>query len=102
MKESEKVRIADKVNNTTLTEIESELKRIHKKEFVLNSFLILGDSSDVGKHKSAAWKKENMIAKNVLRLDWHLTDEKDNKADQTELVDGKNYLDWIMGKNTEL
>ncbi|MEK0330617.1 MAG: hypothetical protein QQN49_05190, partial [Nitrosopumilus sp.] len=96
LKESEKVQIADKHHNQTLTQIEKELKRIHKKDFVLNSFLILRDSSDLGKRKSAEWKKENMIEKNILRLDWHKHDEKENKADQTELVEGKTYLDWMM------
>jgi len=96
LQESEKVQIADKNNNQTLTDIEKELKRIHKKDFVLNSFLLLRDSSDLGKRKSSYWKKENMIAKNILRLDWHKHDEKENNADQTELVEGKSYLDWII------
>lgn len=69
LKDSEKVRIADKENNPTLTSIEKELKRVHKKEFELNSFLLLRDSSDLGKRKFADWKKENMIDKNILRLD---------------------------------
>ncbi len=95
---SEKVLIADKENNPTLTEIEKELKRVHKKEFELNSFLLLRDSSDLGKRKSADWKKEKMIAKNILRLDWHAHDERENNADQTELVESKTYLDWIVEK----
>lgn len=96
LKESEKVQIADKDNNQTLTNIENELKRIHEKEFVLNSFLLLRDSSDLGKRKTSDWKKENMISKNILRLDWHAKDERKNNADQTELVEGKTYLDWMM------
>ena len=43
-------------------------------------------------------EKENMIDKHILRLDWHKEDEKENNADQTKLVDGKSYLDWIMEK----
>ncbi len=92
----EKVKIADKTNNSTLTDIESELKRIHKKDFVVNSFLLLRDSSPFGKHRNADWKMEKMILKNIFRLDWHATDEKEFTADQTELVEGKTYLDWIM------
>ena len=37
-----------------------------------------------------------MIAKNILRLDWHSKDERENNADQTELVEDKTYLDLIM------
>jgi hypothetical protein len=94
----EKVTIADKSTNTTLPNIEKELKRIHKKDFVLNSFILLRDSSELGKLAKANWKKENMIAKNILRLDWHKEDEKENNADQTKLLDNKTYLDWILEK----
>jgi len=94
----EKVTIADKATNPTLPNIEKELKRIHKKDFSLNSFILLRDSSELGKHSNSDWKKENMIAKNILRLDWHKLDEKENNADQTKLVDNKTYLDLILEK----
>jgi hypothetical protein len=68
------------------------------KNFSLNSFILLRDSSDLGKHANAEWKKENMISKNILRLDWHSKDERVSDADQTRLVDNKSYLDWIMEK----
>lgn len=94
----EKVTIADKATNPTLLNIEKELKRIHKKDFVLNSFILLRDKSELGQNQPAQWKKDHMIAKNILRLDWHKLDEKENKADQTKLVDNKTYLDWILEK----
>jgi hypothetical protein len=94
----EKVTIADKAANPTLPNIEKELKRIHKKEFSLNSFILLRDSSELGKYQNSDWKKQNMIAKNILRIDWHKLDEKENNADQDKLVDGKTYLDWIIEK----
>jgi hypothetical protein len=94
----EKITIADKSTNPTLTNIEKELKRIHKKDFVLNSFILLRDSSELGKIAKADWKKTNMIEKNIFRLDWHKHDEKDNHADQSKLVDNKTYLDWIIEK----
>jgi len=96
----EKVTIANKSTNPTLSNIEKELKRIHKKVFSLNSFILLRDSSELGKLAKADWKKENMIAKNILRLDWHKQDEKENNADQTKWVDNKTYLDWIFEKTT--
>ena len=94
----EKVTIADKAKNPTLPNIEKELKRIHKKDFILNSFILLRDSSDLGKVAQPAWKKKNMIDKNIFRLDWHKLDEKENHADLDKLVDGKSYLDWMMVK----
>jgi hypothetical protein len=94
----EKVIIADKSTNPTLPNIEKELKRIHKKEFSLNSFILLRDSSELGKIANADWKKDNMISKNILRLDWHKLNEKENNADQDKLVDSKTYLDWILEK----
>jgi len=95
---NEKIAIADKTANPALPDIEKELKKIHKKDFALNSFILLRDSSDLGKHAEGDWKKENMIAKNIFRLDWHKKDEKENDADQTKLVDNKTYLDWIFEK----
>jgi hypothetical protein len=97
----EKVRIADKSSNPTLTNIEAELKAKHSKEFCLNSFILLRDSSELGTKASqdAVWKKQNMIDKNILRLDWHAKDEQGNNADQAKLVDGKSYLDWIVEKH---
>src|SRR5207249_522462 len=94
----EKVTIADKAGNPTLPNIETALSQIHNKGFILNSFILLRDSSELGKLPKADWKKTNMIAKNIFRLDWHKHDEKDNNADQTKLVDNKTYLDWIIEK----
>lgn len=94
----EKVVIADKTTNTTLSNIEKELKQVHKMDFILNSFILLRDSSELGKLAKADWKKANMISKNILRLDWHEYNEKESKADQTKLVDNKSYMDWIIEK----
>lgn len=92
----EKVTIANKSINPTLPNIEKELNRIHKKEFIINSFILLRDSSELGKLAKPEWKKNNMINKNIFRLDWHTYDEKENKADQSKLVDGKTYLELIF------
>ncbi len=96
--DKEKVKIADKANNPTLTNIEAQLKAKHGKEFCLNSFILLRDSSELGTKASqdSAWKKQNMIDKHILRLDWHANDEKGNVADTNKLVDSKTYMDWIV------
>ena len=54
----EKITIAIKTTNPTLPNIEKELKRIHKKEFILNSFILLRDSSELGKVAKPEWKKK--------------------------------------------
>jgi len=97
-KDKEKIKIADKSDNQTLPNIEKELKRIHKKEFILNSFILLRDSSELGKIAKSDWKKDNMISKNIFRLDWHNLNEKENTTDKSHWVDGKTYLDWLMEK----
>jgi len=37
-----------------------------------------------------------MISRNILRLNWHEKDEKENKVDNSKLPDGKNYLELMM------
>jgi len=92
---NEKVKIADKTTNDTLTKLEEELTKLHKKTFVLNSYLLLRDSSELGKGKKYDWIKENMIAKNIFRLNWHTEDEKGNKVPNKDLPDGKTYFKLI-------
>ena len=97
-KDKEKIKIANKSDNQTFPNIEKELKRIHKKEFILNSFILLRDSSELGKIAKSDWKKDNMISKNIFRLDWHNLNEKENTTDKSHWVDGKTYLDWLIDK----
>jgi len=94
--ENEKVKIADKTSNDTLVILEKELSTTHNKTFILNSFLLLRDSSMLGFNKSNEWVKENLIAKNIFRLNWHETDEKENKVAQNDLPNSKTYLDLLI------
>jgi len=95
--DNEKVKIADKANNDTLVRLEKELSTAHNKTFVLNSFLLLRDSSILGFNKPNDWIKENLIYKNIFRLNWHETDERENKVAIDKLPDNKSYLDLIVG-----
>ncbi len=95
----EKVTIADKIKNPTLPNIEKELKKVHKKDIIINSFLLLRDSSELGRTANTNWKKNEMISRNILRLDWHERNEKENNSDPDKLPDGKSYLDWIIEKS---
>jgi len=97
--ENEKVKIADKENNDTLVRLENELSKTHNKTFILNSFLLLRDTSLLGTRGKSAdlkWQKENMIAKNIFRLNWHSTDERENKISVDKLPYGKNYLNLMV------
>ena len=81
-----------------LFQLEKELSATHKKKFILNSFLLLRDSSMLGFNKSEDWIKENLIDKNIFRLNWHDTDEKDNIVNVEKLPESKNYMELIMEK----
>jgi hypothetical protein len=96
--DNEKVKIADKLNNDTLVRLEKELSETHNKTFILNSFLLLRDSSVLGFNKPTNWIKENLIDKNIFRLNWHETDEKENIVNVDKLPESKNYLELIMEK----
>lgn len=94
--DNEKVKIADKRSNDTLVRLEKELSATHNKTFVLNSFLLLRDSSILGFNKSLDWVEENLISKNIFRLNWHKKNEKDAEVDQNTLPHNDTYLDLIM------
>ena len=96
--DNEKVKIADKNTNDTLTKLEIELSKQHNKTFILNSFLLLRDSSALGKNKPIDWVNDNMITKNIFRLNWHNEDEKGNKVSSSDLPDGKTYFDLIQSQ----
>lgn len=98
LKENEKVRIADKLNHPTLEALERELAKTSEKPVVLNSFLLLRDSSTFGKNNSDEWKKKNMIDKHILRLDWSEFSEKGSRTDKSQWTEGKIYLEWMMEK----
>ncbi len=102
LNDNEKVKIADKTKNDTLTKLELELTKIHKKTFILNSFLLLRDSSEMGKIGASAklgWQQENMIDKNIFRLNWHDVDERGADVTLDKLPNGKSYLDLIVEKS---
>ena len=99
--DNEKVKIGNKKENDTLVKLENELSKIHHKTFILNSFLLLRDSSKMGAEGVSArieWQEENMIAKNVFRLNWHKNDEDGYQRGHEKLPYGKTYLDLMMAK----
>lgn len=101
LNENEKVKIANKKENETLVKLEKELSTTHKKTVILNSFLLLRDSSDmgtVGTSNTLKWQKKNMIEKHILRLNWHEKDERENPVASVKLPEGKTYLEWMMEK----
>ncbi len=91
-----KVKLAQKSEDATLVALEKQLEAEQGRKFCLNSFLLLRDSSDLGKEQSDEWVKENMMAYNIERLNWH---EKTEDGSTGKLFkDEKSYLDLMFEK----
>ena len=91
-----KVKLAQKFEDKTLVTLEKRLETEQNRAFCLNSFLLLRDSSSLGKDQSDEWVEENMLAYNILRLNWH---EKTEDGSTSRLFkDQKSYLDLMFEK----
>lgn len=97
LEENEKAKVA---TNGQLAILARELTRKQSRTFKVDSFILLRDSSPLGKIKGQNPTKqeleliEKLKAKHVLRLDWHLKDESGNKL--PEYWNGKTYLDVMF------
>ena len=91
-----KVKLARKSEDNTLINLEKQLEAQQGGAFSLNLFLLLRDTSKLGEKKSLEWVKENMLAYNILRLDWH--DKKENGSTSRLFNDKKSYLDLMFDK----
>jgi hypothetical protein len=95
---NDKAKIGAKLPDSPLIKIEDDLKKQNpEKNFVINSFILLRDSSPQGQNENDKKSIEKMIQYNVFRLDWHETNEK-GQTINTMLIDGKNYLDLMFEK----
>ena len=91
-----KVKLAQKSEDETLVALEKQLAAKEGRTFCLNSFLLLRDSSELGKEQSDEWVEENMLAYNILRLGWH---EKTEDGSTSRLFKSeKSYLDLMFEK----
>ena len=90
-----KVKLAQKSEDDTLVTLENRLEAKEGRKFCLNSFLLLRDSSELGKDEPITWVEENMLAYNILRLDWH---EKTEDGSTSQFRDRKSYLDLMFEK----
>lgn len=91
-----KVKLARKSEDKTLVTLEKRLAAQHGRPFFLNSFLLLRDSSELGKGQPPEWVEENMLANNMLRLNWH---KKTEDGSTSRLFKGqKSYLDLMFEK----
>ena len=91
-----KVKLAQKSEDETLVTLENRLAAKEGRKFCLHSFLLLRDSSELGKDEPITWVEENMLAYNILRLDWH---EKTEDGSTGRLFrDQKSYLDLMFEK----
>lgn len=92
-----KVKLAQKSEDQTLITLEKRLETEQDQKFQLNSFLLLRDSSELGDGEDDVdWIKKNMLAYNILRLDWH--DKKEDGSTSKYLNDEKSYLDLMFEK----
>ncbi len=92
-----KVKLAQKSEDQTLITLEKQLETEQDQKFQLNSFLLLRDSSELGDGEDDVdWIKKNMLAYNILRLDWH---EKKEDGSKSQLFNGEeSYLDLMFEK----
>ena len=91
-----KVKLSQKSEDETLSTLEKQLEAKEDRKFCLNSFLLLRDSSELGKEQSDEWIEENMTAYNIQRLNWH---EKTEDGSTGKLFkDEKSYLDLMFEK----
>ena len=90
-----KVKLAQKSEDETLVTLEKQLEAKANRKFCLNSFLLLRDSSELGKGEPVNWIEENMSSYNILRLNWHKITE---DGSFSPFRDRKSYLDLMFEK----
>ncbi len=90
-----KVKLARKSEDKTLGTLEKQLETKEGRRFCLNSFLLLRDSSELGRGETVAFIEDNMLPYNILRLDWH---EKTEDGSTSRLFKNQSYLDLMFEK----
>ena len=90
-----KVKLARKSEDKILVTLEKRLEVEQARTFRLHSFLLLRDSSKLGEDQTPEWIEENMLAYNILRLNWH---EKTEDGSTSPFRDRKSYLDLMFEK----
>ncbi|MCG9128907.1 hypothetical protein JT359_15060, partial [Candidatus Poribacteria bacterium] len=92
-----KVKLAQKSEDKTLIMLEKKLEAEQDQKLQLNSFLLLRDTSELGKGADVDWIKENMLPYNIFRLDWHEKKE-DGSTSSSPFNGDKSYLDLMFEK----
>ena len=81
-------------NSKIMREIEAQFKqRTPYQNIRVNSFILLRDSSDLDKKDY-----EQAVGLNILRLNWHQTNEVGRETTKTEWYQGKTYLEIMFEK----
>ena len=88
-----KVRLARKSEDKTLVMLEKQLKASQGRKFHLNSFILLRDSSKLGREQTEEWIAENMVDYHILRLNWH---EKTEDGSTSPFCERKSYLEEMF------
>ncbi|MGO1343619.1 DEAD/DEAH box helicase family protein [Chromohalobacter japonicus] len=96
---NDKVRVA---TSGQLVELAKQLQGQTGRQWSLHSFILLRDKSTLGRWKGSAPTDqemelaEAMIKRGVLRLDWHATNESNQRS--APLRDGDSYLSRIFAR----
>lgn len=98
MEANEKVTLADKEANGTLRFLEEQLSEAWERSVEIHSFILLRDSSDAGTRpdQDEAWRRDRMVARNILRLDWHARNEQGETSIRRDDLGGASYLDLML------
>ena len=91
-----KVKLAQKSEDQTLVTLEKRLAAEQGRKFCMNSFLLLRNSSELGRGETVAFIENDMLPYNILRLDWH---KKTEDGSTSRLFESeKSYLDLMFEK----
>ena len=96
---NEKVRLGTRDEGGTLRMLDEALSEAWDRPVEVHSFMLLRDTSKMGTRSgpdAASWAEDNMLRYNLLRLDWHATNEAGHTSTRSGLWGGKSYLDLMF------
>lgn len=94
-----KVRLGEAAS-PALRDLARRLSGVHQSRVQVHSFMLLRDSSQLGREQSHRgdldWLRRNLVNRNLLRLDWHRHREDGSPSDFFALFNGLSYLDIML------
>ena len=94
-----KVRLGEAAS-PTLRDLARRLSDLNPSRVQVHSFMLLRDSSQLGReqshHGDVNWLRRNLVDRNLLRLDWHRHREDGSPSDFFAVFGGLSYLDLML------